>query len=333
MALKLSILDRSPADSGDSPAQAIANTVSLAQVADELGFHRFWVSEHHGSSILTGSSPEVLVSYLLASTRRIRVGSGGVMLQHYSAFKVAENFNVLATLAPSRVDLGVGRGPGGLPETTSALQGKNSETVPLEDKLVQLIEYVQPLADQPRGESHRLQAQPLPDTPPEVHLLGANVSSAALAASVGIPYVFAHFINGEESNVEEALATYRREFNRATGSYPQIILAISALTAASDALAQSYAEDINQYKVVFEDGASRTINTLAAAELLGNQSAKPFRIEARRASILHGGKASLAAQLHDLRARHDLAEIMVLPAQHSYAARLHLYEALASIIR
>lgn len=120
--LKLSILDQSPAAEGEPAAQALAHTIELAQRAEEWGYHRFWVAEHHGSNRHMGSSPEVLMSHLLARTENIRIGSGGVMLQHYSPYKVAENFNVLASLAPGRVDLGIGRGPGGMPRSTQALR-------------------------------------------------------------------------------------------------------------------------------------------------------------------------------------------------------------------
>ena len=120
--LKLSILDQSPAEDTESATGAFRHTIELAQKAEEWGYHRFWVAEHHGSNRVMGSSPEVLVAHLLAKTTRIRVGSGGVMLQHYSPYKVAENFNVLASLAPGRVDLGIGGGPGGLPRSTKALQ-------------------------------------------------------------------------------------------------------------------------------------------------------------------------------------------------------------------
>ena len=133
MSLRLSILDQSPVHDSDSReggndgADALRHTIELARKAEQWGYHRFWVAEHHGSGGVMGSSPEVLVSHLLAHTSHIRVGSGGVMLQHYSPYKVAENFNVLASLAPGRVDLGIGRGPGGLPRSTAALRRGDGE--------------------------------------------------------------------------------------------------------------------------------------------------------------------------------------------------------------
>lgn len=120
--IKLSILDQSPVSEGMTHAQALQKTAELAIEAERLGYHRFWVSEHHSAANLAGSSPEVLISHLAARTRAIRVGSGGVMLPHYSAYKVAENFRVLEGLYPGRIDLGLGRAPGGMPIATRALQ-------------------------------------------------------------------------------------------------------------------------------------------------------------------------------------------------------------------
>lgn len=122
MSYRLSLLEKSLIPQGSTAAEALRRTTQLAQRAEALGYHRFWVNEHHGNDELAGSTPEVLIAHLLARTTSIRIGSGGVMLQHYSPFKVAETFKVLASLAPGRVDLGVGKAPGGLPATTRALQ-------------------------------------------------------------------------------------------------------------------------------------------------------------------------------------------------------------------
>ncbi|TBG72995.1 MsnO8 family LLM class oxidoreductase, partial [Rhizobium leguminosarum] len=122
MTYLLSLLDKSPIEQGLTAADALRATVKIAARAEELGYHRFWVAEHHNMSNLASSAPEALIAYLLARTSRIRIGSGGVMLQHYSAYKVAETFNLLASLAPGRVDLGVGKAPGGFPLSTRALQ-------------------------------------------------------------------------------------------------------------------------------------------------------------------------------------------------------------------
>ena len=177
LSLKLSILDQSPIHESESASDALRRTIELAKRAEDWGFHRFWVAEHHGSSRVMGSSPEVLVSHLLAHTSRIRVGSGGVMLQHYSPYKVAENFNVLASLAPGRVDLGIGRGPGGLPRSTAALRrGGGEPALALEEKLDELRKFLRDELE-PEHPLYGLQARPLPPQPPELFLLGTTRAS------------------------------------------------------------------------------------------------------------------------------------------------------------
>lgn len=136
--IKLSVLDQSPISDGSTAVEAFSHTVTLTQEVEKLGFTRFWVSEHHNSVSLAGSSPEILISHIAAKTDRIRVGSGGVMLPHYSPYKVAENFRVLEALYPNRIDLGVGRAPGGMPIATRALQ---------EGKMVSLDQYPEQIAN------------------------------------------------------------------------------------------------------------------------------------------------------------------------------------------
>src|SRR3954466_2279175 len=164
--------------SGFSAFDALQKTVQLAQKAEEWGYSRFWVSEHHHSDQVAGSSPEVLISYLLAQTNSIRVGSGGVMLQHYSPYKVAENFHVLSNLAPGRVDLGIGKAPGGLPLSTKALQyGTVNDGKDFENRLT----FLQQLINNSVPETHEfagIKATPTPPTKPHTYLLGASVDSA-----------------------------------------------------------------------------------------------------------------------------------------------------------
>jgi luciferase family oxidoreductase group 1 len=205
-------LDQSPIYPGETSEEAFQHTIRLAQLSRSLGFRRFWVSEHHDSEQVAGSSPEVLISHLLAKTESIRIGSGGIMLQHYSPYKVAENFNVLASLAPGRVDLGVGRAPGGLPRSTQALQQGGPRPNFLTDKIIELENYVHNRLE----EDHPLaglKAGPLPGTPPELYVLGASVASAEIAAELGLPYVFSLFINGKQGWRWKLIRAYRSGFN------------------------------------------------------------------------------------------------------------------------
>ena len=173
MSWRISILDKSPIAENETAADALARTLALAQQAENLGYHRFWIAEHHNTPQLASPSPELLIAWILGQTQRIRVGSGGVMLQHYSPYKVAENFNMLASLAPGRVDLGVGKAPGGLPLSTRALQQGQScvEKGTFADRLAQLDNWLS-LTDAAGEES--LRATPIPPRRADGFLLGAS---------------------------------------------------------------------------------------------------------------------------------------------------------------
>ncbi len=190
MSYRISILDKSPLAAGETAAQALARTLTLAQHAEAWGYHRFWVAEHHNTDQLASPSPELVIAWLLGHTRRIRLGSGGVMLQHYSPYKVAENFNLLAALAPGRIDLGVGKAPGGLPLSTRALQQglHQEEKGTFADQLAQLDNWLS--LTEPGGEES-LRATPIPPRRADGFLLGASLESAELAARLDWNFVFA----------------------------------------------------------------------------------------------------------------------------------------------
>lgn len=172
MAYQLSLLDKSPVAEGETPAAALQRTLQLAKQAEKWGYHRFWLAEHHNIEQLASPSPEVLIAWLVAQTQHIRIGSGGVMLQHYSPYKVAENFNLLASLAPGRIDLGIGKAPGGLPLSTRALQlgVHQDEKGSFAEQLQQLDNWLQPEVE--RHDDERLRATPLPARPAQRFLLG-----------------------------------------------------------------------------------------------------------------------------------------------------------------
>src|SRR5205823_4468137 len=196
---------------GSTGADAVANTLDLARLADSLGYHRYWVAEHHGGPMLASASPEALIGPIASATSEIRVGSGGVMLPHYSPFKVAETFSILAALYPERIDLGIGRASGTDPLTTFALQRDRRTASPddFPDQLAELLAYLEDSipADHPFV---RL-AGVLPDRPavPAVWLLGSSPQSAVWAAQVGLPYAFADFINPGGSEIARV---YRERF-------------------------------------------------------------------------------------------------------------------------
>ena len=189
MSLRLSVLDQSPIRKGGTPAEAVRETLELAQLCDRLGYTRYWLAEHHSSEALAGSTPEVLITRVAGLTERMKIGSGGVMLPHYSAYKVAENFRMLETLFPGRIDLGIGRAPGSDQHTMRILaDGKpnwsNADKYPYQVRdLVAWLHDALPLNHEGTG----VVAQPTGDTAPDVWLLGSSDDSAALAAHFGLP--------------------------------------------------------------------------------------------------------------------------------------------------
>jgi len=329
MSIRLGILDQTLLFEGDTPERALRHTVELARLADRLGYHRFWVSEHHDSRAVAGSSPEVLVAYLLASTERIRVGSGGVMLQHYSPYKVAENFNVLAGLEPGRLDLGIGRAPGGLPRSTLALRrNAPEEDASLEGKLEELRGYIggtDPGADSPLA---GLRAEPVPEEPARLYVLGASSDSADLAARLGLPYVFSLFINGDLDQASAALQRYRDRFVPTNGSQPELILAVSAALADSDREAQDIAAESDLFRVFLAGGRKITIGDRERAEEFGVQSGEAYRIEQVPSPLIKGSAETVGRRLLDAARLGGVDELIVTSPIRDFAKRLHSYELL-----
>ncbi|MFV0476551.1 MAG: LLM class flavin-dependent oxidoreductase [Parahaliea sp.] len=225
--MKLSILDQSPLTSNGDYQQALQHTLSLAKAADQLGFHRFWVSEHHASSLLAGSAPEVLLGALGAITEHIRLGSGGIMLPHYSSYKVAEVFSLLANLYPNRIDLGVGRAPGTDMATARALaNGRQPDFYQFPQQLKELCQRLHDKNLLPL-------LSPQTHTPPPVWVLGTSPDSAHLAARLGLPYNIARFINGDSG--QTLIDIYRREFQASSVlTQPQVVITMDVIVAPTE---------------------------------------------------------------------------------------------------
>src|ERR1700749_2417974 len=207
----LSVLDQSPISQGSTGADALHNTLDLARLTDALGYHRYWVAEHHGGPMLAGPSPEVLIGPIAAATEGVRVGSGGGMLAPYSPLKVAESFTILAALFPGRIDLGIGRAAGTDPLTTFALQRDRRQAAPddFEQQLAELLAYLED--NLPEDHQFARFAGSLPGRPslPDVWLLGSSPQSAIWAGQLGLPYAFADFINPGGAQIAQL---YRERF-------------------------------------------------------------------------------------------------------------------------
>ncbi len=329
--LRLSILDQSPVQNGGSGPEALRRTVELAQAAEGWSYHRFWVAEHHNSEKFMGSSPEVMVSHLLAKTNRIRIGSGGVMLQHYSPYKVAENFNVLASLAPGRVDLGIGRGPGGLPRSTHALQEElAADRKPFEDKLAALRRWLEGDGPVP---VEGVQASPKPEQPAEMFLLGTTASSGAMAGVLGMPYVFALFLNGDEEVMREAVETYRERFVPHGGREPEVMLALPVVVADTDEEAAELASSIKMVRITLANGRQFTVGSVEGAKEFGRQIGEEVAIHVMEGNVVCGSVDAVGARLGSFQEEYGVEEIVAVTAVDTYRERRRSYELLSQLIR
>ncbi|MCG7409259.1 LLM class flavin-dependent oxidoreductase [Paenibacillus sp. ACRRX] len=323
MTIKIGILDQSIVFPGQTPGEALGNTVKLARLAETLGYERFWVSEHHDSSQFAGSSPEVLIAHLLAHTNSIKIGSGGVMLQHYSPYKVAENFNLLASLAPGRIDLGIGRAPGGLPRSTKALQPAE-DTRKLEEKLNELEQFLLG----PAKDEHPLaglKATPLPERPAEIYILGTSVSSAEIAAERGLPYVFALFINNDPEAAREAFHTYRTKYNTARKSEPRTILALSVIAADTEVEAANIAGDLKSVRVTLASGKTINVGSVEQAEEFARQAGESYTAEVRDADITKGTKETVRKRILELKAQYGVSEFIFTTVVSDYEKRVRSF--------
>jgi luciferase family oxidoreductase group 1 len=328
--LRLSVLDQTPVLEGSTGAEALRNSIDLAVLADELGYHRYWVAEHHGGGLVAGPSPEVLIGPIAAATSRVRVGSGGVMLPHYSPLKVAESFGVLAGLFPGRIDLGIGRAAGTDPMTAQALQRDRSHPMPddFPEQLLELISYFE--RSFPEGHPLARLAESLPGTPevPELWLLGSSEQSAIWAAELGLRYAFADFINPHGAQLAEI---YRNEFKPSERlDAPRLAVAVRATVAETEEEALRLS---TSWRMAFDllrrgrlipvpppDKAARYL------ELHGEEGAGSPE-EPRR---LTGTPDKVRSEIEDIAAAYGAEEAIVVSITHDHEARRRGYELLAA---
>lgn len=306
MSYRLSILDKSPLAEGETAAEALARTLQLARLADEWGYHRFWVAEHHNTAQLASPSPELVIAWIVGQTRRIRVGSGGVMLQHYSPYKVAENFNLLASLAPGRIDLGVGKAPGGLPLSTRALQqGVNAqEKGSFADQLAQLDHWLSLRVNEQEAET--VLATPVPPQRVEGFLLGASPESARLAAALDWNFVFAAHLNGDKNLLREVLGIWQQNSARNT------LVAVQAIVAPTQQQADRQATQIELWGVELENGQRVTVASESQAQAFARQAGSPAKqIVRRESAVIKGTARSVLAALDELHRDHGIDEFVI----------------------
>ena len=325
----LSVLDQSTAAQGRGQDEAIRETLALARHCDALGYRRYWVSEHHGSASIVGTAPEVLLAALAATTSHIRLGSAGVMLPHYSALKVAEQFRVLEAIAPGRIDLGVGRAPGTDRLTAFALNPHANAADDFPQQVRDLQAWVSgaPLpADHP---FRAIRAHPTGPTHPQMWILGSSDYGAQLAAHFGLPYAFAYFFS-DGRGVEEALALYRDRYRpSAAHPVPQATICVWALAADTEAEARRLLQTREHWRVGFEQGLRHPLVTPEVAAAYPYSEAERRIVDALRRKAFVGTGAQVSERLAALADRLGLDELVVVTWTYDPAPRHRSYELLA----
>jgi luciferase family oxidoreductase group 1 len=327
----LSVLDQSPIRSGGTAADAVRETLELAQAAERLGYHRYWLAEHHSSRGLAGSTPEVLIGQVAARTRRIRVGAGGVMLSHYSPLKVAENFRMLETLFPGRIDLGIGRAPGTDQRTARALaQGPGALGIEhFPDQVADLIAFLRNRLDP----GHRFAGvRAMPDGPgaPEVWLLGSSDQSAAVAAHFSTAFSFAHFINNEGG--AKVTRAYARQFRPSPSlEAPRASVAVFVVCAETEVEARRLALSRELFLLWLSTGRPGAYPAVEEAEAYPYTERERALVEHNRQRTIAGAPEQVKARLLALGAEYGVDEFVIVTITHDFKARLRSYELLAEV--
>ena len=324
MKMRLSVLDQSVSLAGSSEDAAIRDTLSLAVDCEKLGYSRFWVSEHHGLPTIVGSAPEILMAAIAARTTRIRIGSAGVMLPHYSALKVAEQFRVLEALAPGRIDLGLGRAPGGDMRTARALNPNASHAA--EDFPIQVRDLH---AWSSLGTHEGITAHPLGPFAPEIWILGSSDYGAQLAAHFGLPYAFAYFFT-DGQGAGSAMALYRERYQPSERHpKPQATLCIWALAAASDEEAAHLALSRDRWRVDRQRGALGPLQAPDEIARRGFSEVEGSMLAPMRKQAFVGSAATVGVKIRKLAEEFDLDEVVINTWAHDPAVRRRSYALLA----
>jgi len=322
--MQLSVLDLVPVHTGQTSADAVAATVSLAARADALGYTRYWFAEHHNMAAVASTAPAVLAGVVAAQTQRIRVGSGGVMLPNHAPFVVAEQFAALEAAAPGRIDLGIGRAPGSDQVITALLHqyGATSDVDRFPSHITDILALLGPGGAEINlrsGQGYQVRATPSATGRPEVWLLGSSDYSATLAARLGLPYVFANHFSGE--GIERALELYRANFVPSVWlDAPRTFLTLNAVVADTADEAEARAlPNLNQMARL------RTGKPLGALELVEEAAAYvPDAAEQRLVEVMRerwviDEPVAAAQRVRDLAERHGVTEVMVSPGAGAYA--------------
>ncbi len=325
--MKLSVLDQAPITSGNTGAGALEKAEELAILADELGYARMWMAEHHGTRAYASSAPEVTAARLAAKTKNIRIGTGGVMMMHYSPLKMAEVFKTLSAFSPGRIDFGVGRAPGGDPQSMYALaEGRQ----PMLDNMYEKFDHTLQLINDevPDDRLYAMVATPSQVELPEAWMLGSSGNSALETARRGVGYSFAQFFNGQLSN--EILNIYRENFKpSAFMEKPQINVAYLVTAAETKEEAEYEAKPQDIARLWLMQGKMGQLLTPEDAKDYPLSAMDQMTIEDNRKLHIVGSAKEVAEKLQEEQEKYGFDEAMICSIQHSQEKRLEVYRLLA----
>ncbi|MEZ4502376.1 MAG: LLM class flavin-dependent oxidoreductase [Dehalococcoidia bacterium] len=332
--LKLGILDQSPIRKGGTPREALLATLELAQAADRFGYERYWLAEHHNSGTLASASPELLIGPIAASTSRIRVGSGGVMLTHYSALKVAETFRMLETLYPGRIEMGLGRAPGSDQLTARAL-AHGPGALPLEAYPDQVMDVLSFMSNEVPDDHPfaGVRATPTGDAMPVPWLLGSAYDSARFAAELGLGFSFAQFISPDGG--QRVVREYREQFQPSPFlDKPLVSIGVHALCADTDEEAHRLGMSRHLMRLRRAQGRRSEGGVPSPEEALAVEFNEPELdyIRYQQSLALEGGPERVREGLLAIADEYEVDDVIVLTITHDYAARLRSYELIAEAL-
>ncbi len=328
--LKLSVLDQSIALAGRPQGEAIRNTIALAKATEDMGYARFWVSEHHSNETIVGTAPEVLIAAIAATTTRIRVGSAGVMLPHYAPLKVAEQFRVLEAIAPGRIDLGLGRAPGSDGRTAYALNPQaNERPAQFPNDIRDLQAW---LTNTPLRDGHpftSVRAYPAGDTSPEIWILGSSDYGAQVAAYFGLPYAFAWFFT-DGAGGADALRIYRDTYQPSLRHpEPKPALCVWALAADTDEEAQHQFMSRARFRLFRDRGVFLPLESPEVAAAHEYSESDRARMDGYRRNAFIGTGPAVAERIRDLAAQTGAVEMAIVTWAYDEAARVKSYQLIA----
>jgi len=331
--LRLGIVDQSPVPNGSGAREAVEATLDLARLADRLGYTRYWLAEHHSTNSFAGSAPEVLIPRVASVTERIRVGSGGVMLPHYSPYKVAEQFRMLQTLFPGRIDLGLGRAPAGTGRAAAALR-YGRQAIPLEDfprQLEDLAGWLGETIDE-RHTFARIRATPRGTDVPQLWMLASSGTTVDVAARLGLGYSFAQFIGGADGSA--AVRAYRDRFQPSAHlAAPRASVGIGVLCADTLAEAERLSLSLHLWRMRIIRGVDRGIPSPEQAEEEFAALGVPLReLLDNEPRVVVGDPEQVRGGLLGLAERYGVDELMTVTVTHDPGARRRSYELLAEVM-